>query len=107
MTGARRLPDDIRIATDHLAESALEPPDPDTGADIHVVDATRRQRVRAPDVIDVAPVTDFCVSRACAATRAQSRVVALLLDPITLSIFPEGRQERVERPTELGDPILE
>ena len=44
---------DVRLAADHLAEAALEPPDAAARARIHVVNAVRGQYLRAANVVDV------------------------------------------------------
>ena len=45
-----------RLAADHLAEAALEPPDAAARAGIHVVNAVRGQYLRAANVVDVVRV---------------------------------------------------
>ena len=55
-------PDDLRLAADHLAEAALEPPHAATGADIDVVDALRSECLRATDVIVVVRVAAVSMS---------------------------------------------
>ena len=43
--------DDCRLAADHLAEAALESPDPAARPDVDVVDAALAERGAAPDVV--------------------------------------------------------
>ena len=47
------MPDDFRLAADHLAEAALQSPDAAAGADIHVVQAFGVQFLGAANVVDV------------------------------------------------------
>ena len=60
----RLEPRDRRVvAADHQAVAALEAPDAAADADIDVVDAARRKRLRAADVVDVVRVA--AVDRPC------------------------------------------
>src|SRR6516165_4022856 len=45
--------DYLRLAADHHAIAALEPPHTAAGPDIDIMDAFSRQLLRAPDVVDV------------------------------------------------------
>src|SRR5262249_39310389 len=59
-------PHDVRLAADHHAVAALETPDASRSPDVDVVEAARRELLRAPDVVDVVgvPAVDQDIARA-------------------------------------------
>src|SRR5258705_9104292 len=104
-TGGERLEDGVEMAdgivfaADHLAIAALESPNAAARADIHIVNAFRREFLGAANVVDVVGVA--AVDDDVAGLKLRSQVVQRGVDDATLHDLTPKLERSEEHTSEL------